>query len=713
MQMEPLEQWIWLSEKEYPEYQTTVLNTFVGSKSSDDFVVVNVRKEYRFEQPIVSAELRFSGDTFFVLECNGTYLANGPATAGGDFLDNNRPRPQYYATEMIVGRNNFPGLNEGRLDFSALVRMKPVRMCEYSRGHGGFFLTAHVTFADGTKTVLLTDKSWTIQRLGAYTASNRFDGRIADSEPMAAAPVNNVWHCLTAPIPPCAEVEIFPEDGGELIVPAGEEREAVLLFDKIYAGYLFMRAESEGELTVDAGCFETDCGNTNKTMIFVGKQQYRSTILESVGGVLIRVKNHGAGDGRLTVSLRASCYPVTDQARTVTSDEELNLVLDVCAHTLRYCRQTHHLDSPSHCEPLACTGDYYIASLMTAFTFGDQRLAAFDVRRTAQLLRYHDGRMFHTTYSLIWVQMLWDVYRLTGERALLTDCEDALILLLERFSTYLGDNGLIETPPDYMFIDWLVPDGISTHHPPKALGQTCLNLFYFGALNTAAEIWRELGEKEMAYKQIELAERLKEAILTNLFDRERGLFFEGLNTPTPEHMLYHYLPQNVEKRYFRKHANILAAYFGIVDREECCRLLDCVMEDESLGLVQPYFMHYLLEAVYRNGLREKYTLRILEEWKEPVRECSKGLAEGFHKPEPGYRFDHSHAWGGTPAWSLPLALTGMEILEVGCRKLRFSPNMLGLTSAFVQIPTPLGMVELDMKRGEPVKITAPEGIEIV
>ena len=48
-------------------------------------------------------------------------------------------------------------------------------------------------------------------------------------------------------------------------------------------------------------------------------------------------------------------------------------------------------------------------TLMTAFSFGDMRLAEFDVERTAELLRHNDGRMFHTTYSLIWVRMLYDV----------------------------------------------------------------------------------------------------------------------------------------------------------------------------------------------------------------------------------------------------------------------------------------------------------------
>jgi len=347
---------------------------------------------------------------------------------------------------------------------------------------------------------------------------------------------------------------------------------------------------------------------------------------------------------------------------------------------------------------------------MTAYSFGDMRLAAFDVRRTAELLRCRDGRMFHTSYSLIWVQMLMDVYRYTADLQLLSDCKDALGLLLERFHRYLGTNGIIEEPPDYMFIDWLVPDGISLHHPPKALGQTCLNMFYFGALKTAQDIYGILGEAAMADRCQMRMLSLQEAVTRALYDKERGLFFEGLNTPTREELIGEWMPRNVEKRYYRKHANILAAYFGFFGQEECAALLGRILEDDSLGQVQPYFCHYLLEAVYRTGLREKYTLRILEQWKEPVKACPKGLPEGFYKPEESYSFDHSHAWGGTPLYALPQALSGLEILEPGYQRIRLSPSLLGLEWAKVQVPTPYGIIEISMKAGTKPEITIPDGI---
>lgn len=713
--MRPVEQWIWLPEALYPDNQTTAFSQRVqNAEAKGNYTVTAFSREYRFLKAIKSAALRFSGDTAFALQCNQTHIASGPALAGGDFLErySNDPLPQHYATELTLTAGEMPGLDEGRLDFYAQVRMMPARCFDYSRGHGGFFLTAHLRFADGTKTVVFTDNTWTVQLLTAYTAPGRYDNSLPEVRAVPAEPVMNIWNCQTAPIPPCTEQLRFPEGGKRLVIPGGQKMTVQLAFDKIYAGYICVAAETIGRLDVTVYCRELEETGTREQYVFVRDGAYRGLELHSAGCLMVEAENTGAADAVLTIGLMISHYPVTVQAATTTSDPALNLVLDVCTHTLKYCRQSIHLDSPRHCELLACTGDYYVESLMTAFSFGDLRLAAFDVRRTAELLRYRDGRMFHTTYSLIWVLMLWDVYRLTGERALLSDCEDALTILLNRFETYLGDTGLIEIPPDYMFVDWLFPDGISMHHPPKALGQTCLNLFCYGALKTAVKIYETLGESAMATLRAAQMKRLHQAILENLFDAQRQLFFEGLNTPTLENLLSRDMPRNVEKRYYRKHANILAAYFGFFDRERCADLIRRILVDDSLGQVQPYFAHFLLEAVYRNGLREQCTLPVLEQWKAPVLECPKGLAEGFYKPDESYSFDHSHAWGGTPAYALPLALSGLEILEPGYQKIRLSPSLLGLQWADVQIPTPYGMIQITLRAGEEPVIAVPPEIEL-
>ena len=124
-------------------------------------------------------------------------------------------------------------------------------------------------------------------------------------------------------------------------------------------------------------------------------------------------------------------------------------------------------------------------------------------------------------------------------------------------------------------------------------------------------------------------------------------------------------------------------------------------------------MHFWLDAIYRCGLREEYTMPLLEKWKTAVEECPMGLPEGFYKPEPSFRFDHSHAWGGTPAYAVPLALTGLEILQPGFGRIRLSPCLLGLKNAEVQIPAPQGMITVKLDSTRPPEVHLPRGIQLV
>ena len=153
--------------------------------------------------------------------------------------------------------------------------------------------------------------------------------------------------------------------------------------------------------------------------------------------------------------------------------------------------------------------------------------------------------------------------------------------------------------------------------------------------------------------------------------------------------------------------------FGLADEELAKDILDRIIFDDSLQDIQPYFMHYLLNAVRKYGMFDKYGMKLLERWIPVVEECDKGLAEGWIAPEESYSFDHSHAWGGTPAYQMPMAVTGLEILEAGMKKLKFTPNLYGLDYAHITIPTVYGDIVIDAKKGRRADITAPDITEII
>lgn len=703
--MQHQEQWIWLPKNKYKSVQHTVYSAF-SEESSSRYAVAEFKKNYSFNQKIVRADLRFSGDTAFRLYCNGSMVATGPASVGGDFLFYDEPCINFYSFDKTI----FP--NSTTLDFFAIVQMMPLHICEFSKGHGGFMLSAAVTFEDGTQELVCTDESWLARLNGAYAAPRVFNGEVKTDAFVHAELTENIWNTVTAPIP-VREEYVLKTANSTVKLAAYEKKTVILNFDKIYSGFIHAASHLQGKVTLGIACRELEEEAEKKeNLLFCGEQEYRGFYMHSAGNMVIEAENLSDLPAEIQVSFIVTHYPVSNEAQTSTSDTELNQVLEACKHTLKICRQTHHLDSPRHCEPLACTGDYYIETLMTPFSFGDMRLAQFDVLRTATMLQAHDGRIFHTSYSLIWVKMLYDTYMLSGNKKLLADCKNALDLLLNRFDSYIGENGLIENAPDYMFVDWVFIDGITLHHPPKALGQTCLNMFYFGALDTASKIYRELDCNASVKNCLDKKSVLGSAINSLLFDREKNSFFEGLNTPTRSDLLGEYMPQNTDKRYYLKQSNILAAYVGVCDDETAKELVKKVVNDEIEGVCQPYFMHYLLEAIYRLGLREKYTLTVLEKWKAPIKECSKGLVEGFYAPDPDYGFDHSHAWGGTPLYSLPKALFGLEIIEPGMTKLKLSPSLLGLNQAKSELLTPHGKVTLTMKKGENPQISAPTQVQI-
>ena len=699
-----VDRWIWLPRDIYPKHQNTRFDAMSG-ESEETYVVAEFTRKYEFDLDVARVSLRFSADTEIQLFCNGELIATGPSAVGGDFLGNGKAREWYYANKVDF-------FSEGNsLEFFARVKMCPTRIYEYSKGHGGFMLEGEVTFEQGGCESIFTDESWLVRKNGAYINNFNYDGRILPEVYYNAELVPDVWSAELSPIPVRDEREIFV---GQVTLAAGEEQTYSFELDMIYAGFAHLKSNAEGAVRVSLQLREIagEKDYHEQNAILFGGDEYRSFDLESAGHITAKIKNESEHTAEVCIGFITTWYPIEVDAKTVTSDGELDGVLSVCKHTLKYCRQTHHLDSPRHCEPLACTGDYYIESLMTAFSFGDMRLAEFDVERTAHLLRHNDGRMFHTTYSLIWVRMMYDVYMLGGNFELLAKCRDALDLLLARFATYVGENGLIENPPDYMFVDWIYIDGVSMHHPPKALGQTVLNMFYFMALNYAARIYGLVGDADASAECEEKSKSLREAINGLLFDAERGMYFEGLNTPTPSDKVSWANPANVEKRYYLKHSNVMAAYTSVCDPDVARSLIEKIMKGEIEGEIQPYFMHYLAEAIYSHGLRDKYTLELLEKWKPALEKCRKGLAEGFVAPEPTYSFDYSHAWGGTPLYSLPRALTGIEMVEAGYKSVKLCPSLLGLSSATVEIPTPHGMIVCDMKQGERPKIIAPCEIEI-
>ncbi len=690
--------WIWLSEKYYLDFQKNFVNINETPKEKRgiyNYCVAEFKKTADFGCKIKSVKTIISADSFYHFYLNGEMLSIGPASSGGDFLCR-RPAPKHYANEFELP------VNSRKAEILVKVRLLPEVLTDYSRCHGGLAADFVFVLEDGSERTVITDESWLCRVDTAYDGYQSFNSGLDEDVWKNAANTEDVWNAETASIPVLTLNKILCKD-----ITVSGKYEKTFVLPKIYGAYPVLRAN--GKCRVKLVMRELPAQQETEEKITFGKAgEYFSFRQHSIGEAYITVECDEKTD--VHFELIAPWYPVGREGNFVTSDTELNKIYEVCKHTLKICRQSLHLDSTKHQEHLACTGDYYIESLMTVYCFDDFRLSEFDIMRTADWLVNNNGRMFHTTYSLIWVQMLHDVYMITGNKSLLEYSEKALDILFDCFAGYMGESGVIETPPDFMFVDWTVIDGYSMHHPPKALGQTVLNAFYYEALNRAAEIYDFLDNSEKAEDCRIKAKRFYYDFNREFYDESRQLYFDGKNDEYGENDSS-YLPVNSKKRYYSKYPNILVCAYGLTDDSSARNILKRIIFDASMQDIQPYFAHFLLKAIRRLGLFGEYGMKIISRWKNMIEDCDKGLAEGWIAPQPDYKFDHSHAWGGTPAYNMPSVISGMKILEPGMKKISFEPNLWGLDFAEITIPLPIGNIELKINRGG-YTVSVPDEITI-
>ena len=187
-----------------------------------------------------------------------------------------------------------------------------------------------------------------------------------------------------------------------------------------------------------------------------------------------------------------------------------------------------HLDSPGQQEGLGCTVDYMIESLISCALYGETRLAAADILRTAYLLRQSGGFMFHTSYSLLYTRMVLDYLMYSGDFRIPREVFPQIDSVLSRFTEFIGPSGLVSEAPNYLFIDWAADEKFNYHHPPASRGMGCMTAFYVLALNDGAKLAELLDLPEKAAEYRSRAGTLAAAFRRELWNPEKQCFRDGI-----------------------------------------------------------------------------------------------------------------------------------------------------------------------------------------
>lgn len=678
--MNPEAKWIWLDTKLHTDEKA--------------YCVAEISRAYRLMKNAVSLKIDVCADTAYKLWINGKYTGTGPVFGGDNRITTEKHA--YYLTYELTA-------DPETLVIRALVRGGT----DASHIKNGFIFSCEITYDDGSCESIFTDEKWDIRRLASRVSDGEIDYTLSQPEWEKAAIVNYPAVLEKSPICALSEEVIRPDHKKMYVCPPRSSAMFSIDFDRIYSAYLSFSADGD-DYTVIAGTSENGDEMSGKTKISAQNHiDYLSMNYAAVGRVLIEAENKGDTEVKISdVALLYRRYPVKNRGYFSSSDKELDRIYRLCTDTLEICRQDSHVRTPQSRELLYDIGDYYVQSLIGYMTFGDAELTRFDIVRIARLLASNGGVIKNSAYSLVWVMMLYDYYIYSGDTAIFTETEQALTALLDRFSSYTSSSGIVERAPDYMIIDRGEIDGFSLENPPKALGQAVITAYYYRALDLASRIYALRGNNKFRSAYRLRADAVKKGFNDNFYDKEKELYFAGLGTPDRVNNGKN-LPENVNRRYYTRHVNILAVLFGMCEGKRAEALAERVASDKTLGDIQPYYMHWLLDAVREYRLFDKYGIKLIKRWTKLYEECPEGLSERWD----GGGKNYSSASGGTPSYQLPMAMLGLKITKPGFEEISLSPKLYGLEYASICVPTPYGSIECLMKRGQKPILTIPAEIK--
>lgn len=730
--------WITLNSQQFPIFSQSRISLFVPAEKVRPQMAI-LRKELFLDEIPEKLIAKFTGDCKFRLFINGTFVTDGPVEAGGDYNRQTTPTWWFIST-MEVTSFFHPGKNI--ICFELLNH--PEALTDFSCGKPGI---AFELYSDNSL-IHEANEEWMTALNPAYYSATTFDASkcIGDYHSENYSTIS--WlpaefsteiterhknlHDLK--LPPLEENEHFPikidfpygnrfiKNGNSIIDPATNSESLTILPGPPSTIYLTFSKEICGhiefEITASKGAIiefftEETPGCTVDHFKYVtseGKMRHRFTRMTTAQYIRILITCSDFNVPKASpvilhsIKINSRGFPLPEATHFNCSNPFLLQLRNTIDNTMRMCMQRLHLDSPVHQEPLGCTGDYMIESLITQALYGDMRLSCADIKRTALLVEDQNGVIFHTSYSLLYIQMVKDYFWYTADFMTLKEVYPSIKLILNKFKTYIGKEGLVSKAPNYMFIDWVVDGDITYHHPPAELAIGAMSAFYYGALANAEALARQLGDTLQEYEWSQQREALGIAFRNELWDDKEGLYRPGLSGICENGSGPFYV-EDTGRISKITHTSILAIAYGIHPLDMCEDLLEKIMTDKSLIQPQPYFCHFLFDAICSIGKFNQWGYELMERWREIVDEHPSSLKECWQCG------DYSHAWGGTPAYQLTRAVLGVTPLEPGFRKITLAPSFGNLDFAYGDVPTPLGTIHVNYKDNE-LGITLPRGIEI-
>lgn len=666
--------WIWLNSTAFNNYQQTKTEWGKNEGYGGQYKAL-FRKQFDLATIPQDVICSITADVFFRLYINGQYVAQGPANIGNDFFDGTPPQHWFYTSHNIKAY-----LQQGRNTIAVEVYSHYREISETSSDRG--MLICDID-GPGKQPIVATDASW---KCNIDTSFQVKDGNFfveagaaqADwytkDYPDAGWPnaslvaMKKAGYLLKSkiPVPLRYPVQAVGMSGTPKEVFNTELQAAEFTLDygrNMTAYYGFDLMAHQGD-TISIYPYEKKDASLNRALHFVcreGRNHFEAPWLSVFRYLNVKVVSP-KGMRLNTISTEFSSYPVEYRGSFACSDPFLTQLWNITRWTTQLCMNDMFYDSPKHQEPIACTGDYLIESLINYYAFGDPWLTRQTLVKTALMLQKNQYDMFHTSYSLLWVQMLKHYYDYTGDKALVLELIPHVNKLNQLFATYLDADYLVSNAPDYMFMDWIKIGQYNAHHPPAVIGMGYMTAFYYKSLLDAAELNQLVDNGAVRTQNLALAAKIKSGMNHLLWDQDNQRYKDGL--PFRNHAkLNYFFPEDKDTVTYSPHVNTLAVLYDIAPKPQQAGIMEYVLHQSDIEL-QPYFMYFVLGAIEHVGAFNSAGLAQLQKWRGGINTETYTLKENWQDvTATGYGGDYSHAWGGSPLYYLSRNMLGVSAMN--------------------------------------------------
>lgn len=609
--------------------------------------------------------IRITADDYYMLFVNGSFVAQGPANG-------------YHFVYNINNIDITPFLKTGKNVIAVDTLYNGYRNRAYNSGDNRLGMYAEVL--QGSEVLFCTDETWkyifdhsfldTDVTYGYCTQTAEYrdmnfyphgwtNAEYDDSHWAAAVVKTDDDHICVDQMTP----NVTSEEVKSRKITWLSSNHFILDFEKELAGQLFLEVQGKkgskvytyfGEELNDDGSvrFDMRCNVKYEEYIVLSG---RKDLIMNYEYKAFRYVEIRWEEGIVTpekVSVLKRHYPVEKIAVFHSSEKLLEDIWEICENAVIVSSQEGYLDCPTR-EKGQYLGDMLVTSLTHSLITGDTRLyrkALLDFAESSRidqgLLAVVPGNFMQeiADFSLLYPQILWNYYHLTGDEDLARELLPVAEGVAESFEKYAREDGLLEAVTGkWNLVDW--PENLRDNYDfalTQPVGEGChnvINAYYYGALCTLNKLRVSLG-----YEEKYVTDKLLKAYRKAFYRPEKDLFADS--------------ETSVQCNF---HSNVLPLYFEMCDSETGENIAEYIMKKGlCCGVFFAYFALKGLAGIGHYGkVYDLITNDSIHSWKNMLKEGATCTFEAWGK-EQKWNTSLCHPWGSSPVIVITEDLLGYK-----------------------------------------------------